>query len=56
MVRQVLGQPDRAALDEAADIFPTDRRQMRTETLLVQFQQPVTMAAFLLGHRLEYPC
>ena len=26
---------------------------MRAETLLIQFQQPVTMAALLLGHLLE---
>ena len=52
--RQVFRQPDRAALQEAADVLAADRRQMSPETLLVQFEQPMAMAALLLGHLLEY--
>ena len=51
--RQVLGQPDRPPLQEALDVLAADRRQMRAETLLVEFEQPVAMAALLLGHLLE---
>ena len=54
--RQVLGQPDRTALQESLDVLAADRRQMRAETLLVHFEQPVAMAAFLLGHLLEHLC
>ena len=54
--RQVLGQPDRAAAQESPDVVAADRRQMRAETLLVHFQQPVAMASFLLGHLLEDLC
>ena len=51
--RQILGQPDRAAPQESLDVLAADRRQMLAETLLVHFEQPVAMAAFLLGHLLE---
>ena len=51
--RQVLGQPDRAAAQESLDVLAADRRQMRAKALLVHFEQPMAMAAFLLGHLLE---
>ena len=51
--RQVLGQPDRAAAQKSADVVAADRRQIFAETLLVEFQQPMAMAGFLLGHLLE---
>ena len=43
-----------AAAQETPDVLAADRRQMRAETLLVHFQQHVTMAALLLGHLLEH--
>jgi hypothetical protein len=53
--RQVLGQPDRAAAQKSADIFPADRRKMFSEALLVEFQQPVAMAGLFFRHFLEDP-
>ena len=38
---------------KSLDVLAADRRQMRAEPLLVHFQQPVAVAAFLLGHLLE---
>ena len=52
--RQILGQPDRAPAQKSFDVLASDRRQMRSETLLIQFQQPMAMAALLLGHLFEY--
>ena len=43
-------------LEEALDVLAADRRQVRAEALLVHFEQPVAMAAFLLGHLLEQLC
>ncbi len=51
--RQVLGQPDRTAFQEALDVFAADRRQMRPKALFIEFEQHVPMAAFFLGHLLE---
>ena len=51
--RQVLGQPDRAATQEALDVLAANGRQVRSETLLVHFQQHVAMSALFLGHLLE---
>jgi len=54
--RQVLGQPDRAALEETLDVLAADRRQMLAEALLVHFEQAMAMAALFLGHLLEDFC
>ena len=51
--RQVFGQPDRPAAQKSPDIVPSDRRQVLAETLLVDLQQPMAVAGFLLGHFLE---
>ena len=52
--RQVLRQPDRAPSQKSLDVLAADRRQMGAEPLLVQFKQPMAVAAFFLGHLLEH--
>ena len=39
---------------KSLDVLAADRRQMRAEPLLVDFEQPVAVAAFFLGHLLEH--
>ena len=50
---QVLGQPDRAAGEEALDVLAADRRQVLAELLAVEPVQHAAVAALLLGHVVE---
>ncbi len=51
--RQVFRQPDRPPAQKAFDVLAADRRQVLAEAFLIEFQQPMPVAAFLLGHLLE---